>query len=100
LMSLFSAMTGMVSSFVGLGISTSGVREIADAAGADDQIRLTRIVTAVRRIVMCLGLLGAALVAVFCVPISRMTFGSEDHAREILLLSAVVFASAVAQGQT
>jgi antigen flippase len=34
------------------------------------------------------------------VPISRVTFGSQDHAREILLLSAVVFASTIAQGQT
>jgi PST family polysaccharide transporter len=99
LMSLFSAMTGVVGSFVGMGISTSGVREIAEAAGVDDQIRLARSITVVRRIVMRLGLLGAALLAVFCVPISQLTFGSADHAREILLLSAVVLMGAVTEGQ-
>jgi len=99
LMSLFGAMTGVVGSFAGLGISTSGVREISEAAGAGDRIRLARSVTVVRRVVARLGLLGAALLAAFCRPISRLTFGSADHARDVLLLSAVVLASAIADGQ-
>ena len=73
LMSLFGAMTGVVGSFAGLGISTSGVREISEAAGAGDRIRLARSVTVVRRVVARLGLLGAALLAAFCRPISRLT---------------------------
>jgi antigen flippase len=100
LMSLFSAMTSVVGSLAGMGISTSGVREIAEAVGSDDRIGLARSVTVVRRIVVRLGLLGAALLAAFCVPISRLTFGSADHARDILMLSAVVLMTAVAEGQS
>jgi enterobacterial common antigen flippase len=100
LMSLFSAMTSVVGSLAGMGISTSGVREIAEAVGSDDRIGLARSVTVVRRILVRLGLLGAALLAAFCGPISRLTFGSADHARDILLLSAVVLMTAVADGQS
>jgi antigen flippase len=99
LMGLFSSMTGMVGTLAGMGIATSGVREIAEASGAGQDIRTARAVTAVRRITLRLGLLGSALLAVLCVPISRLTFGSADHAGTIAALSLVVVVGAVAEGQ-
>jgi O-antigen/teichoic acid export membrane protein len=99
LMSLFSSITGLVGTLTGMGITTSGVRQIADAAGAGENIRIARTVTAVRQITLRLGLLGSALLAIFCVPVSRLTFGSADHAGAIAALSLVIVVGAVANGQ-
>jgi enterobacterial common antigen flippase len=99
LMGLFGSMTGLVGAVTGMGITTSGVRHIADAAGADEEIRIARTVTAVRQIVLRLGLVGSALLAIFCVPVSRVTFGTADHASTIAVLSLVIVVGAVADGQ-
>ena len=89
----------MVGTLSGMGISTSGVLKIADAAGAGEEIRVARTVRAVRQIVLWLGLLGALLLAIFCVPLSRLTFGTAEHAGKIALLSLVIVFGAVAEGQ-
>jgi len=99
LMGLFSSMTSLVGTLAGMGLATSGVQQIADAAGADDDSRIARTVTAVRQMALRLGLLGSALLAVFCVPVSRLTFGTPDHAATIAALSVIVVVSAIADGQ-
>jgi antigen flippase len=99
LMGLFSSTTGLVGTIAGMGIATSGVREIADAAGSGEDVRVARTTAAVRWLVVRLGLLGAVLLAVFCVPVSRVTFGTADHAAAIALLSLAVAAGAIAEGQ-
>jgi len=42
LMGVFSSMTTMVGTVVGMGIATSGVRQIAEAAGAGEEVRIAR----------------------------------------------------------
>ena len=96
---LLTSLTSMVGALSGMGISTSGVLKIADAAGAGEEIRVARTVRAVRQIVLWLGLLGALLLAAFCVPLSRLTFGTAEHAGKIALLSLVIVFGAVAERQ-
>ena len=79
-MGLFAPRPSLLGTVTAMGIPTSGVREIADAAGAGDDVRLARTVAAVRWIVVRLGLLGALLLAVFSVPVSLVTFGTADYA--------------------
>ena len=98
LMGLLGAITNMVGTVTVMGIGTSGVREIAEAAGAGDARRTARAVTALKRVVFRLGFVGAVLVAVFSVPLSHLTFGTAEHAGEIALLSLVVAAGAVTEG--
>ena len=98
-MSLFSSTTSLVGTVAGMGITTSGVRHIAEGVGAGEEIRVARTIAAVRWLVVRLGLLGSVLLALFCVPVSRVTFGTADHAAEIALLSMIVAAGAVADGQ-
>jgi antigen flippase len=99
LLGLFSSTTSLVGTVTAMGLTTSGVREIADASGAGDDLRLARTVAAVRWIVVRLGVLGSVLLAAFSVPVSRATFGTADYAGEIMLLSGVIAAGAIADGQ-
>ena len=100
LMILFSSITTFVGTLAGMGIATSGARHIAEATGAGEGHRIARTVTAVRWLVVRLGLAGAVLLAVFSVPASRVTFGTADHATQIALLSVVIAAGAIVDGQT
>jgi enterobacterial common antigen flippase len=99
LMGLYGSTTSVVVTLAGMGVTTSGVREIADATGAGDEIRVARTAAALRRVVLWLGILGSLLLAAFSIPVSRLTFGSTDHAREIVVLSLVILATCVSQGQ-
>lgn len=99
LMGIFASTTSLIGTVTAMGITTSGVREIADASAAGDVVRLARIVSAVRWIMVRLGLLGAFLLAVFSAPASLATFGTADYAGQIVLLSVVIAASAIADGQ-
>jgi len=99
LMGLLGSMTSMVGTLAGLGVTTSGVRQIAEASGAGDHVRVARTVTTLRRIMLRLGLLGSALLAALCVPVSKVTFGTADHAGQIVVLSIVIAMTLVAEGQ-
>ena len=100
LMGIFASTTTLIGTVTALGIPTSSVREIADASGAGDDVRLARTVSAVGWIMVRLGLLGALVLAVFAAPVSLATFGTADYAGEIALLSVVIAAGAIAEGQT
>lgn len=99
LMGVYGSMTSMVGALTGLGVTTSGVRRIAEAAGDGEEIQVARTATALRQIVFRLGLLGSVLLAALCVPVSRLTFGTTDHAGKIALLSLGIVIAAVAEGQ-
>jgi antigen flippase len=98
LMGIFSSMTSMVWTFAGLGMTTSGVREIAEATGSGDDARVARTVVALRRVVLWLGISGSLLLAALSIPISRLTFGTPGPV-QIVLLSIVIVMTAVNEGQ-
>ena len=82
-----------------MGINSSGVRQIAEAAGSGDKARIAQTAAVLRRTSIVLGLLGAALLLVFSRQVSRLTFGSTERAAAVSLLSIVVFLTLVAGGQ-
>ncbi|MBB3657680.1 PST family polysaccharide transporter [Rhizobium sp. BK650] len=100
LIGLYGSIIDMAQAIAGLGVSSSGVRQIAEAAGTGDEDRIARSATALRRISMVLGLLGALLLAALALPVSSFTFGDYQHAGAIALLSLAVFFRVVSAGQT
>ncbi|WP_281406223.1 O-antigen translocase [Aquamicrobium sp. LC103] len=100
LFGLYGAIADLAQTLAGLGVQASGVRQIAEAAGSGETRRVARTAIVLRRISLLLGLLGAALLAAFAVPISGITFGDAQHAAGIVLLSAAVFFRLVSAGQT
>ncbi|WP_064685168.1 O-antigen translocase [Rhizobium bangladeshense] len=100
LMGLYGSILDIAQAIAGLGVGSSGVRQIAEAAGTDDAERIARSATALRRISMVLGLLGALLLAALAFPVSNFTFGDYQHAGGIALLSLAIFFRLVSAGQT
>ena len=99
LMGLYSSISQIVGTLTGMGIGSSGVRQIAEAAGTGDQIRIARTIMTLRRVALFLGLTGALALFLFRKPICQMTFGNMEHAGEVGILAILIFLGEVAGGQ-
>jgi len=99
LMGMYQAVTGMVGAVTGLGIGSSGVRQIAEAAGSGDEFRIARTIFTLRRTALVLGVVGMFVAVALSKPLSRVTFGSDDHARAIALLGVTLLLGSISGGQ-
>ena len=75
----YNTILGPVSTLAGLGINSSGVRQIAEAAGQGDQEKIARSLLAVRRSAWVTGLLGMLLMLVLSYPLCVATFGNANQ---------------------
>jgi PST family polysaccharide transporter len=99
LMGMYSSVADLTQSVVGMGLNSSGVRQIAEAAGTGEAERIARTATVLRRISFLLGAAGAACLVLFAKPISMLTFGSAENAAGVALLSVVVLFRSISAGQ-
>ena len=100
LMGLYGSIVDLTQNVAGMGVNSSGVRQIAEAVGSGDTEKIARTAIVLRRTAVVLGALGAALLVLFCQAISGWTFGSSEHSAAIAWLAIAVFFGAVAGGQT
>ena len=99
LMGLYSSIADLARSIAEMGINSSGVRQIAEAAGSGDAERIARTAFVLRRTALVLGLIGAGLLVAFSGLASQLTFGDEERAGAVAVLSLAVFFRLVADGQ-
>jgi PST family polysaccharide transporter len=100
LVSIYQSITDLAQAVAGMGLNTSGVRQIAESVGTGDNTRIARTIITVRRVTVIFGAAGALLLAVFCKPIARLSFrGDVSHAPAIAWLALAVFFGAVSNGQ-
>ncbi len=99
LFALYGSITDVIGKVSGMGIHSSGVRQVAEANGQGDQRKISQTIIALRRVVLLLGLLGGTALLLFCAPISRLTFGDSSHAGPVALLSLCILFTAVSSGQ-
>ena len=99
LLGLFGSIADLAQSIAGMGISSSGVRQIAEAVGSGETDTIARTVTVLRRVSVFLGILGAVLLVVFSKQVSTLTFDNDEHATAVALLSLALFFRLVSAGQ-
>jgi antigen flippase len=99
LFGLYGSLSNLAQTITGIGINSSGVRQIAAAAGSADGPRVATAVIVLRRVAIILGVLGGGLLAIFARPVSSVTFGNEQHTTAIYILSIAVFFNSVCAGQ-
>jgi O-antigen/teichoic acid export membrane protein len=99
LVGLYASILNLTQSVAGMGINQSGVRQIAEAAGSGETQRIARTAAVLRRTSMCLGVVGAISLAVFCRQVSQWTFGSREFAAPVALLSLAVLFTSISDGQ-
>ena len=100
LFGLYVSVTELIAKVSGMGIQTSGVRQVAESNGHGDRRKISQTIITLRRVVFLLGALGAVALFIFRAPISRLTFGDSSHAGAWALLSFCILFTAVSSGQT
>ncbi len=96
---IYMNINNLVTIFSGMGIGDSGVRQIAWAAGTGNNETIARTVLAIRRVSLLLGVAGLCMLLFFSRGVSQLTFGTSDHMRDIVILSATILFGTVSRGQ-
>jgi PST family polysaccharide transporter len=99
LMGLYGSAVDVVQNVAGMGVGSSGVRQIAQAVGSGDEERIVHTALVVRRVSIVLALLGAAFLFVCAKPASRLTFDSDEQASAMALLSLAVLFRVASAGE-
>ena len=99
-MGLYLSIVNLAETIAGMGINTAGVRQIAAAVGSGEKERIARTAQVLRWSSMALGLAGAASLFLVSGPVSRLTFGSDERAVPVALLSLAVLFRTVGAGQS
>src|SRR5277367_1235027 len=99
LFGLYGSIVSLTQSIAGMGVNSSGVRQIAEAVGSGDTERIALTTAVLRRTSIFLGALGAGLLVLFSRPVSKLTFGNDQHVAAVCLLSIAVFLQLISDGQ-
>lgn len=99
LLSIYNSIVTLTQTFAGMGVNSSGVRQIAEAASSSEIEHIARITFILRRLSLLLGVMGALFLVIFSGQVSSITFGTKEHAAAISLLSLAVVFTLVSAGQ-
>lgn len=99
LFGLYGSIANLTQSVAGMGINSSGVRQIAEAVASNNTERISVTTLVLRRISILLGLLGAGFLVFFRKQVSALTFGTTDNSAGVALLSLAVLFQLVSAGQ-
>lgn len=99
LVSLYQSIIDLVGNVAGLGIASSGVREVAEACASNDSRRIAVATQTLKRLSWLTGLLGWLVTAALSYPLSQWVLGSHLHAGAIALLGASLLFTMASGGQ-
>lgn len=98
LIGIYHSMYGLVGTVVGMGIATSGTRQMAAAHGAGEIKQQALIAETVRRTVWATGSAGLLIMMLGSGWFSRISFGTSAHAVAIAVLGVTVLLENIATG--
>ena len=99
LFGLYNSVADLAQNLAGMGVNSSGVRQIAEAVGTEDTARIARTAAVLRRTSLVLGTLGALLLVVFARQVSILTFRTDTRTAAIAVLSIAILFRLIAGGQ-
>src|SRR5690606_12585288 len=96
---VYDSIISVTRTVADLGVSSSGVRQIAAATGSGDGKLIARTVTALRRTCLVLGILGSLGLFLSRGWISQIAFGDRSQATAIGWLAVIPLLGSLAGGQ-
>lgn len=100
LFGMFGSISNLTQTIAGLGVNSSGVRQIAAAVGSGDQKQVALTLRVLRVAAIVSGSMGALLLLIFSKKIATFTFGDSGQSSRIAWLSVAVFLTLVSASQT
>lgn len=98
LFSIYNSLQEMVATAAGLGMESSGVRQIASVRAAEQNISRVRWVLMAAHLVQ--GAIAIAILWLLRGAISEWLFGNSDYATEVGLIGIAIFLGLIAAAQT
>lgn len=96
---LFQSGLQLVQQMTNMGLAQSAVRDVSEANGTGDNQKISKTITAVRRLVWITGLLGLIAVAVLSPLLSKSSFGNYDYTIPFIFLSITLLFDQLSAGQ-
>lgn len=96
---LYHSGTQFLQCLTSMGLSSSAVRDVAEANASKDGHRVGRTVATLRRLVWFTGLLGLITVIVLSPFLSSYAFGNKDYTIPFILLSVTLLLDQLSAGQ-
>lgn len=97
---LLSSGIELIKSLTSFGLATSAVRDVSQANGSGDMLKVGRTVAILRRLVWITGLLGLTATAVFSPVLSKSSFGNYDYTIPFIALSVILLLNQLSAGQS
>lgn len=96
---LYQSTLDVIKSLTAFGLEQSAVRDISEADGSRDSIRIGRVVSTVRRLVWITGTLGLLVALILSPLLSMWTFGNNDYTWGFVILSSTLLLNQICSGQ-
>lgn len=96
---LYTSGLQFVQHLTSLGLANSAVRDVAEAYGTGDTLRISKTIKVVRRLVWVTGFLGLIVVALFSPLLSKSSFGNYDYTIPFIVLSITLLFDQLNAGQ-
>ena len=96
---LYQSTLDLIKSLSSFGLEQSAVRDISEANGSGDQLRVGKTVATVRKLVWLTGLLGLVITLFLSQMLSKLTFGNDDYKWGFVILSSTLLINQLCAGQ-
>jgi O-antigen/teichoic acid export membrane protein len=96
---LLTSAVGFVAALTNFGLGTSAVKNIAAAASTGDEVRISKAVIVLRRLVWMTGLLGLLLTVLLSPWLSELTFGNRNYTVAFIWISVTLLFQQLSTGQ-
>ena len=96
---LYQSGISLIQQLTSFGLSSSAVRNVAEANSKSDSQSVARVVCALRRLVYITGLLGMIFVIVFSPLLSKTSFGDNAHIVGFVIISITLLLNQISNGQ-
>lgn len=97
---LYLSATNLIQGLTSMGLSSSAVKNVAEANGSEDFQRISRVVTVLRKLVWITGILGMIVVIALSPILSKSTFGNYDYTIPFIFLSVTLLFQQLSAGQS
>lgn len=96
---LYLSSTSIIQNISSMGLSSSAVKNVAEASGTGDQFKISQTINILRKLVWVTGVLGMTLVIILSPYLSKLTFGNYDFTISFIYLSVSLLFQQLTAGQ-
>lgn len=96
---LLTSTSGFIASITSFGLGSSAVKNVAAATVSGDDLRISKVVIVLRKLVWITGLIGMVLTGIFSPWLSQLTFGNKDYTVAFIWISITLLFDQISSGQ-